>query len=98
MIAQQLAEREHRQEEFQTITEYMSEGLLILDSEAHVVTVNPSALYILKPDAGSSRDYIGRSVWQLTRDLSLQEAIQQGLGARKAKSYWPWKSGATRCL
>ncbi len=85
VIAQQLAEREHRQEEFQTITEYMSEGLLILDSEAHVVTVNPSALYILKPDAGSSRDYIGRSVWQLTRDLSLQEAIQQGLGGEKSE-------------
>lgn len=76
-IAEQMKELSAKQEEFQALSEYMNEGLLLLDNEAAILSINRGALQIL---GGSlEQNYVGRHLLQLTRQFELQKMIEQAL-------------------
>lgn len=84
-IRRQVTEIENKQEEFLAITGNMAEGLLIIDAKTRIVSINPSALRILSEGTELPQHFLGKSVWTLTRDISLQKSIQQGLEGKSTE-------------
>ena len=76
-IAAHLSLLNQKQDEFYTITESMSEGLIILDNFANVVFVNASAVKMLNglPDV----DYKNKNLVFLNRDPSVTDIVNKAL-------------------
>lgn len=81
-ISEQMAQLQARREEFSAITGNMSEGLVLLDAEGRVLTVNPSALALLHTPAGRSCE--GRNYLVLDRCAETSRTVEAALsGTRK---------------
>lgn len=78
-INRQMAELRARQEDFAAITSHMSEGLIVLDDKENILTVNPSAIHLLKAAKAS---YEGRHLLSLSRNLTLLRAAEAALAGR----------------
>lgn len=76
-IAQQMQALSAKQEEFRALSECMKEGLLLLDRNAAIISINHSALQILGGNAEKS--YVGQHILQLTRVYALQQIIEHAL-------------------
>lgn len=87
-IRRQMRQLTARQEEFRLLSENMSEGLLLLDRNAAIITMNNSAKELLGGDPDAS--YVSRHFLQLSRDLQLQKLIEQALGGERAESTLPF--------
>ena len=73
----QMEQMHRNQEEFAAITENMSEGLIVIGADKHILSVNHSALKLL----GAKGDhYEGAHILELNRNLSLQKVADQGFG------------------
>jgi two-component system phosphate regulon sensor histidine kinase PhoR len=77
LIKQQMAELRSRQEDFTAITSHMSEGLIILDAQENILTVNDSAVDLLSAEKRDS--YLGFNILRLNRNLTLQRAARAAL-------------------
>ncbi len=80
-IEKQMRAARQRQEEFRLITENMSEGLLVIDSHANVLSYNKSALQLLEID----NIEIGSSVLLFNRTKGFRELIEQVLFGTKTE-------------
>lgn len=83
-IADQLSMLKERQKEFSAITEHMSEGLLVIDSRAEVVSYNSSALAIL----GVDRKNLGQSgtnVVNFNRSGTFRRIVDTALKGERAE-------------
>ena len=87
-ICRQMRQLTARQEEFRLLSENMSEGLLLLDRNAAIITMNNSARELLGGDPDAS--YVEKHFLQLSRDLQLQKLIEQALGGERAESTLPF--------
>ena len=80
-IDRQLAEARQKQEEFRLITEHMSEGLLVIDSQACLLSCNGAALRLLgaqtQPESGS--------VLVLNRSEAFRTAVREALEGRHSE-------------
>lgn len=56
------------------ISENMSEGLILLDTERNILLINHSAAVLL---GAKPADYIGRNILTLTRNLELLQAVDE---------------------
>ncbi len=74
-IQSQIAELKRRQQEFITIIENMSEGLLVVDNKTDIVSYNSSAINLL----GASKVSEKQSVLTLNRSESFRKAIDKAL-------------------
>ena len=72
-IESQMQELARRQNEFAAITENMSEGLVILNARAEILTMNRSARAIFHV---GDQDYTGRYALSLHRSPELMNALQ----------------------
>lgn len=103
-IREQMIELKRRQNEFNIMTENMSEGFLLIDGKTEILSYNPAALRLLgvtKDDAESSR-----SILEINRSENFIKAIENALNGnhselsleRDGKTYHiaanPVKSGA----
>ncbi|MCB6367061.1 PAS domain S-box protein [Intestinibacillus massiliensis] len=88
-IGRQMRQLTARQEEFRLLSENMSEGLLLLDRNAAILTINNSAQALLGGDA--DRDYASQHFLQLSRDLQLQKLIEKALGGDRAEDTLPFR-------
>ena len=77
-ISAQLEELDRRREEFSAVTDNMSEGLILLDREGVILSINPSAARIFS--AGSAS--IGRDILTLDRSPELR-ALMESTAAGK---------------
>lgn len=79
-IEEQLADARKKQNEFNLITENMSEGFLVIDKDANLLTYNSSALKLLdiEPPAG-------RSVLLFCRAKEFRKVIAEVLDGKKAE-------------
>ncbi len=80
-IARQIKEAEKSREEFRLITENMSEGFLIIDSMARLLTCNTAALRLL--------GYPGEmpaGAFELSRSKGFVEVIEKALSGERAES------------
>lgn len=78
-IAHQVEALKGQQEQLQAIATNMTEGLLLVDSKANIVYLNPSAAQLLGLAPASEGQYLGRSLWQFNRDLGLRQGVGRGL-------------------
>ena len=74
-IAEQMEKLRHHAEEFQQITSHMQEGLVLLDGEGTILSINPSAIELFETD----ENCIGKSFLQIYRDHSMRSAVNDAL-------------------
>ena len=81
-IRKQLADARRQQQEFSIITENMSEGLLVIDSQTDLLSYNSSALRLL--DAAETQAHT--SVLSLNRSEPFPQAVDAVLSGRHTSS------------
>ncbi len=64
-----------RQEEFNSITASMIDGLVILDRQNRLLSVNPAALKALGLDEKSAGDLIGKNIMEVTRNEDILDGL-----------------------
>lgn len=80
-IDRQIKEAEQKQEEFKLITENMSEGLLIIDKDANVLSYNQAAVRLLEIS-----DVKESSVLTFNRSKGFRNVVEKALSGERAKS------------
>ncbi len=76
-INQQLLKMSQKQEEFDIITRNMGEGLLLLDPEGHILSLNDTASKLFQTNREES---IGKNILTLHRSVELQEILEKAYG------------------
>lgn len=80
-IVSQLNELSRRQEEFDTITASMSEGLVLMRAEGDILSINGSAERIL----GAAHGCVGQSMLTVNRSLPMQELLESAASGERAE-------------
>lgn len=84
-IRTQLEELQSQQQAFQTITENMQEGLLVIDEHTDLLSYNKGALKLL----GVREAPEGESVLTLNRGAQFRQAVYQALGGQHDEQTLP---------
>lgn len=71
-----------RQKEFDTIISKIKEGMILLDDQARIVSINAEALKLFQ----INDDWYGRFMMEVSRDLTLKDLIDQGLKGKKKEA------------
>ncbi|HGD5287599.1 TPA: ATP-binding protein [Streptococcus agalactiae] len=71
-----------RQKEFDTIISKIKEGMILLDDQARIVSINAEALKLFQ----INDDWHGRFMIEVSRDLTLKDLIDQGLKGKKKEA------------
>jgi len=74
-ITEQMEKLRHKADEFQQITSHMQEGLVLLDGEGTILSINPSAKQLFETEA----DCIGKSFLLIDRDSAMRNAVNDAL-------------------
>lgn len=80
-ISNQLKEAQQRQKEFKLITENMSEGLLVIDKNANVLSYNESALNLL-----GITDVTEGSVLAFNRSKGFRDCVENALRGQRCEN------------
>jgi len=80
-INRQIKEAEQRQEEFKLITENMSEGLLVIDKDANVLSYNQAAVRLLEIS-----DVKSGSVLTFNRSKGFRSVVEKALSGERAEN------------
>ena len=83
-IKRQMENLRKSREEFNIITQNMSEGLIIIDKDGEILTYNRSAAEML--DAGAGRQIEG-SVLKLNRSEPFRKAVSEALKGNNSQAY-----------
>lgn len=82
-IDRQLRELKQKKREFRLVTENMKEGLILLDNERNILSINPAATALFR----ASSDCVGESFLMLDREadmsLAIDEAFEKGHGEHR---------------
>lgn len=70
---------EQRQSEFDTIISKIKEGMILLDNNCRIISINQTAQDILQTD----QTCLGKDMLQILRNLSLNNWLEKGLQGRK---------------
>lgn len=81
LIALQMKDLRMRQEEFFTITENMSEGLILIDNSATVLSYNKSALGLF----GIKSEDLGRDVYSFSETAAFCDCVSRVLGGERCE-------------
>ncbi len=76
-IDEQVAELKEKQREFATLTEHMNEGLLVINDQGYILSMNPSAMRIL--GLQNQEYYENKHILMAKRNLELQRLVDDGL-------------------
>jgi two-component system phosphate regulon sensor histidine kinase PhoR len=79
----QLSELEHQRQELTAITENMSEGLLMLDRDGIILSINKSAAKIF---SANRQQATGRSILELNRSPGLTQVVQKAMNGKNGES------------
>jgi len=74
-IDAQMRKLQHKTDEFIQITSHMQEGLVVLDNETHIRSINSAALRIF----GAEESCVGSSFFQVNRSNALWQALNDAL-------------------
>lgn len=75
-IKSQIEALNQSKEEFNAITENMAEGMILLDCQMNIISVNRSAIELLK---AKHQYYSGRNLVMLTRNTAVNELVENAL-------------------
>lgn len=81
LITNQMNSLRQTADKFQTITENMSEGIIILDRDKRILSYNPASARLL----GSGNASVGESVIALNRDAEFSECVDSALAGKNAR-------------
>ena len=70
-----MAELKRRQDEFSAVTRSMNEGLVLLNAENHVLSLNPAAMRLFN----AGEDCVGRDFVTVSRDVPVTNAVRDAL-------------------
>ncbi len=77
LVRSQFAELEDKKREFTSLTENMNEGLVIINDQGYILSINQRAIQIFGlPDA---EQYENRHILMANRNLELQKLVDDGL-------------------
>ena len=76
-IEDQMRALREKHEEFNAITQNMSEGLILLNEKADILSVNKSAIRIFGGD--DSSNYLHKNLLTLSRNLTLRAVVKKAL-------------------
>ena len=79
-IHQQMEDLRRQREEFDAITEHMSEGLLVIDRETRLLSYNGAALSLLQAEGAVEQ---GESVLALNREAGFRHCVEEALAGRR---------------
>ncbi|MBQ3528040.1 MAG: PAS domain-containing protein [Clostridia bacterium] len=85
LIDLQMKDLKKRQEEFLTITGDMSEGLILIDAAAQILSYNKSALKLF----GVKKTDLGDSVLTFSNDSTFQSTVEKALLGEKCQPVFP---------
>ncbi|HEO3975137.1 TPA: PAS domain-containing protein [Streptococcus agalactiae] len=71
-----------RQKEIDTIISKIKEGMILLDDQARIVSINAESLKLFQ----INDDWHGRFMMEVSRDLTLKDLIDQGLKGKKKEA------------
>ena len=71
-----------RKGEFDTIISKIREGMVLLDKDGQIISMNPAAQTLLQTDESS----IGKEILELVRNLKLHQLIEEGVAGRKGET------------
>ena len=74
-IDAQMRKLQHKTDEFIQITSHMQEGLVVLDKETHIRSINSAAIKVF----GAEESCVGSSFFQVNRSNSLRQALNDAL-------------------
>ncbi len=74
-IDAQMRKLQHKTDEFIQITSHMQEGLVVLDKETHIRSINSAAMKVF----GAEESCVGSSFFQVNRSNSLRQALNDAL-------------------
>lgn len=81
-IDDQMGALRRKQEELEVITIGMSEGLVLLNAEGSILSLNPAAARLL----GVSTNAAGRDMLTVNRSLAMQELLEQACAGSRAQT------------
>ncbi len=84
-IQRQLKELEARQQEFSTLTRNMDEGLVIVNGDGYILSMNKRAVDIF---GLNDDDYVDRHILVVNHNLELQQMIEIGLQGKQQEMLW----------
>jgi len=84
-IEQQIQQLQAQQDDFIALTNNMAEGLIVVDKTGRIVTVNISALNLFGESNNSDTSFIGKNLLVLSRDIHLNQAVEEALKGEKAE-------------
>jgi two-component system phosphate regulon sensor histidine kinase PhoR len=93
-VNRQMIELRQSREQFSLITESMSEGLIIADQKANILTGNSSAYALL----GAERHEDDHTVFSLCRTEQFRRCIQNAMGGRRAECLLSTDSGERKVI
>ncbi len=76
-IEAQVAELKRRQDEFSAVTRSMNEGLVLLNADNHILSINPAATRLFDADENCA----GRDFVTVSRDVPVTNAVRDALSA-----------------
>ena len=74
-IESQMRKLQRKTDEFQQITSHMQEGLVVLDKETNVRSINTAAMAVFQTDSNA----VGRSFFMINRSGALRQALNDAL-------------------
>ena len=74
-IRAQMEKLQRKSDEFAQITSYMQEGLVVLDKETNIRSINSAALRIFQTEG----DCVGSSFFQMNRSATLRQSLNDAL-------------------
>ena len=74
-IAEQIDQMKRKSDEFQQITSHMQEGLVLLDSEGTIISINPAAKALFDTED----DCVGKNFLMIDRTSSIRSAVNDAL-------------------
>ncbi len=74
-IAEQMDQLKRKADEFQQITSHMQEGLVLLDSECTIISINPAAKSVFEAED----DCVGKNFLMIDRTSSMRNAVNDAL-------------------
>lgn len=81
-ISAQMEELQKKQDEFSAITSNMSEGLILLNKNGTILSINKSAARLY----GLGRDYIGKDILAVDRSLPVCDIIREASKGKHAET------------
>ncbi len=83
LIERQIEDLKTQQAKFQTLTEHMQEGFLVLDKREVILSYNVAAVELL--GASKEMDYIGENMIVFDRNREIREAVQDAVSGMRSQ-------------